>query len=145
VVPPETRRFVKRRARFRCEYCRIRAWPLTVDHIIPRSAWRGSPPPAGDPDDPDNLAAACWECNVLGKHAQTHGVDPFSGRVVPLFHPRRDRWRDHFEWSGDYLLLKGKTSTGWATIRALGLNGARYRAQRRLLRQAMAAGGPAWP
>jgi hypothetical protein len=89
--------------------------------------------------------AACWECNVIGKHARTHGVDPFSGLVVPLFHPRQDRWRDHFEWSSDFLILKGKTPRGWATIRALGLNGARYRAQRRLLRQAMAAGGLAWP
>jgi hypothetical protein len=81
----------------------------------------------------------------VGKHAQTQGVDPFSGLVVPLFHPRRDRWRDHFEWSNDYLRLKGRSPMGWATIRAIGLNGARYRRQRRLLRQAMAAGGPVWP
>ncbi len=145
MVPPRIWRFVKRRARFRCEYCRIRGWPLTVDHILPRAAWRGSPTPSVEPDDLKNLAAACWECNVIGKHTRTHGLDPFSGLVVPLFHPRHDRWRDHFEWSTDFLILKGKTPTGWATIRALGLNGARYRAQRRLLRQAMAAGGLAWP
>ncbi|TMF00033.1 MAG: HNH endonuclease [Chloroflexi bacterium] len=65
MVPPQIWRFVKRRARFRCEYCRIRGWPLTVDHILPRAAWRGSTSPA-DPDDLDNLAAACWECNVIG-------------------------------------------------------------------------------
>ncbi len=123
----------------------MRGWPLTVDHILPRAAWRGSQRPSFDPDDLDNLAAACWECNVIGKRARTHGVDPFSGLVVPLLHPRRDRWRDHFEWSTDFLVLKGKTPTGWATIRALGLNGVRYRAQRRSLRQAMAGGGPAWP
>jgi len=145
VVPPRTWRLVKRRARFRCEYCRIRGWPLTVDHILPLAAWRSSPIPSFEPDDLDNLAAACWECNVIGKHARTHGADPFSGLVVPLFHPRDDRWRDHFEWSSDFLIMKGKTPTGWATIRALGLNGARYRVQRRLLRQAMAAGGLAWP
>ena len=62
MAPPKIWRFVKR---FRCEYCRIRGWPLTVDHILPRAAWRGSTSPA-DPDDLDNLAAACWECNVIG-------------------------------------------------------------------------------
>jgi HNH endonuclease len=123
----------------------MRGWPLTLDHIVPRAAWYDSATPALDPDDPDNLAAACWECNVIGKHARTHAADPFSGVVVPLFHPRHDRWRDHFEWSSDFIMLNGRTPIGWATIRALGLNGARYRAQRRLLRQAIAGGGPAWP
>ena len=123
----------------------MRGWPLTVDHILPRAVWRAGPKAAFDPDDPRNLAAACWQCNVIGKRARTHARDPLSGVIVPLFHPRRDRWRDHFAWSSDFLRVIGKTPTGWATIRALGLNGARYRAQRRLLRQAMAAGGPPWP
>jgi hypothetical protein len=132
-----------RRALFRCEYCRMRGWPLTVDHIVPHASWREGP--QVDVEHPDNLAAACWACNVVGKHAQTHGVDPFSGAVVPLFHPRRDRWPEHFEWSSDFVRLKGKTPTGWATLTALGLNGASYRRQRQLLRLAMAAGSPAWP
>ena len=123
----------------------MRAWPLTLDHILPRAAWHSSPRPALGPDDPDNLAAACWECNVIGKRARIHGLDPFSGAMVPLFHPRRDRWREHFGWSSDFVTLNGKTPAGRATIRVLRLNGARYRAQRQLLRQAMAAGGSAWP
>jgi len=64
-----------------------------------------------------------------------------SGTEVRLFHPRHQRWNDHFAWSTDYLTLKGKTPTGWATITVLRLNGARYRAQRRLLRLALEAGG----
>jgi hypothetical protein len=83
-------------------------------------------------------------CNIVGKHAQTHGLDPSSGFVVPLLHPRRDRWSEHFAWTADFHRLKGKTATGWATIGALRLNGPRYRTQRHLLRLAMAAGGPAW-
>jgi hypothetical protein len=75
----------------------------------------------------------------------TRGVDPLSGVEVELFHPRRQRWSDHFAWSTDYLTLKGKTPTGWATIEVLRLNGSRYRAQRRLLRLAMEAGGRTWP
>jgi hypothetical protein len=121
----------------------MRGWPLTVDHIVPYSA--ATREPSFDPEDPDNLAAACWMCNFVGKHAQTHGLDPLSGLIVPLFHPRHDRWTEHFSWTTDYLRLRGGTPSGWATIRALRLNGPRYRTQRRLLRLAMAAGGPVWP
>jgi hypothetical protein len=120
-------------------------WPLTVDHVIPRAAWRGPTPPDFLPDHPDNLAVACYECNIVGKRAHTRGVDPFSGVKVELFHPRRQGWSDHFAWSTDYLTLEGKTPTGWATIQILRLNGPRYRAQRRLLRLAMKAGGRSWP
>jgi 5-methylcytosine-specific restriction endonuclease McrA len=134
-----------RRARSRCEYCRMRGWPLTVDHVIPRAAWLQPLPPDFPPDDPDNLAVACYECNIVGKRARTRGVDPLSGAEVDLFHPRRQRWRDHFAWSADFFILKGKTPTGWATIEVLRLNGPRYRAQRRLLRLAMEAGSGSWP
>jgi hypothetical protein len=123
----------------------MRGWPLTVDHVFPRVAWLGSTAPDSPIDHPDNLAVACYECNIIGKRAHTHGVDPLSGAEVGLFHPRRQRWSDHFAWSSDYLTLKGKTPTGWATIAVLRLNGPKYRAQRRLLRLAMAAGGSSWP
>jgi len=130
-----------RRARSRCEYCRMRGWPLTIDHVIPRAAWLEPI----SPDHADNLAVACYECNIIGKRARTRGLDPMSGVEVGLFHPRRQSWTDHFAWSSDYLTLKGKTPTGWATIAVLRLNGPKYRAQRRLLRLAMAAGGRRWP
>jgi len=123
----------------------MRGWPLTVDHIVPRAAWLKPTPPEAPPDHPDNLAVACYECNVIGKRAHTRGADPLSGAEVELFHPRRQRWSDHFAWSNDYLTLKGKTPTGWATIQVLCLNGSKYHAQRSLLRLAMAAGGRRWP
>jgi len=37
-----------------------------------------------------------------------------------LFHPRTDRWSDHFEWNGPYLV--GKTDVGRATIDVLAIN-----------------------
>ena len=123
----------------------MRSWPLTVDHVIPQATWLESAPPDSGLNDPDNLAAACYQCNIIGKRAYTRGVDPLSGVEVELFNPRRERWSDHFAWSQDYLTLKGKTSIGWATIAVLQLNGPKYRAQRRLLRLAMAAGGRRWP
>jgi hypothetical protein len=37
-----------------------------------------------------------------------------------LFHPRRQRWEDHFEWRGIYVI--GKTAIGRTTIRVLNMN-----------------------
>jgi len=46
-------------------------------------------------------------------------ADPESNQVTELFHPRRHRWEDHFEWRGIY--LTGKTSIG-TTVRVLNMN-----------------------
>ena len=140
------REAVKRRAGYRCEYCRIVGWELQVDHIVPRSPRRlpaggGS---RGDRDEPDNLAAACAHCNRL-KGDFTTGRDPLNGREGPLFHPRRDAWDEHFAWTGDYLRLLPLTDVGGATIARLRMNDVVLVRQRRLLRQAMAAGAPPWP
>src|SRR4051794_27297769 len=62
-----------------------------VEHIVPSSR--------GGTSDPDNLAWSCPGCN-LRKSDRTEAVDPTSGMVVALFHPRRDRWSDHFRWEG---------------------------------------------
>ncbi len=47
--------------------------------------------------------------------------DPFTGKMEPLFNPRRNRWHDHFAWTSTWRLI-GKTATGRATIEALGMN-----------------------
>ena len=52
--------------------------------------------------------------------ARTRARDALSKELVPLFHPRYDRWSDHFRWSGSK--LTGRTATGRATIVALGMN-----------------------
>lgn len=41
---------------------------------------------------------------------------------MPLYHPRRDSWRDHFTWSNDFTLIVGLSATGRATVMALRLN-----------------------
>jgi len=69
----------------------------------------------------ENLAFACQECNNR-KYAAVEAIDPIDGSVVPLFNPRRDAWRDHFEWSDDRLRIIGQTPTGRATIGRLQLN-----------------------
>ena len=40
--------------------------------------------------------------------------------IVRLFHPRRDVWENHFEYSG--AILEGRSPVGLATIRLLQIN-----------------------
>jgi hypothetical protein len=50
------------------------------------------------------------------------GPDPATGRVAPLFHPRRQRWSDHFAWNEDATLIVGLSPIGRATVSSLHLN-----------------------
>lgn len=108
---------IRQRARGLCEYCRSPELYAThlfsIEHVVPVSK--------GGQEDPGNLALACQGCNNH-KYVRTEGVDPATGVVVPLFHPRRQRWRDHFAWSHDYTKLLGVTPVGRATVIALQLN-----------------------
>jgi len=107
---------VRRRAGNVCEYCRLHQndSPLAVlhiEHIVPKIH--------GGTDDLDNLALACIDCN-LHKGTNLTGIDPESGLITELFHPRRQQWEEHFEWVGIY--LQGKTAVGRTTIRVLNMN-----------------------
>lgn len=113
---PAARARVRERAGHRCEYCQLRQEDsplavLHVEHIIPRIH--------GGTDDLDNLALACIDCN-LHKGPNLTGIDPETRQVTELFHPRRHRWEDHFQWRG--LDLTGKTAIGRATVRVLHMN-----------------------
>jgi hypothetical protein len=87
------------------------AIPHELDHIIARKH--------GGETAADNLAASCAHCNRY-KGPNVAGVDPDSGKVTRLFHPRRDRWRVHFAWDGP--MLRGRTRIGRTTIRVLEIN-----------------------
>ena len=67
----------------------------------------------------DNLALACIDCN-LHKGPNLTGIDPETNQMTRLFHPRRDRWDEHFEWRGIH--LQGKTAIGRTAIRVLNMN-----------------------
>ena len=76
----------------RCEYCHapeaVFNFPLEVEHIVPLSR--------GGDDTAANWALACRACNLY-KATHLSGSDPESHTVVRLFHPREDRWEDHFQ------------------------------------------------
>lgn len=107
--------FVTHRAHQRCEYCQmhqaLQGSNFHVEHIVPLSA--------GGTDHNDNFALACPRCN-LRKSNRTVAVDPVTGDQTPLFHPRLNRWEEHFYWEGSP--LRGQTPTGRATVDALELN-----------------------
>ena len=63
--------------------------------------------------DESNLAAACQHCN-LHKGPNVAGYGPETNRLTALFHPRRQRWSDHFEQIG--VLIRGRTDVGRTTI-----------------------------
>jgi len=106
---------VWQRADSRCEYCRLpqAASPLphAIDHIIARQ--HHGPTEAG------NLALACFFCNSY-KGPNIAARNPRTGRMVRLFHPRKDRWSRHFAREGAVLL--GTTLTGRVTIALLEIN-----------------------
>ncbi|TAK47410.1 MAG: hypothetical protein EPO28_01820 [Saprospiraceae bacterium] len=69
----------------------------------------------------DNIAFTCRGCNGH-KYTKTEAPDVLTGSMAPLFHPRKDKWHEHFAWDTDPVYLIGLTPTGRATIEALHLN-----------------------
>ncbi|MCW5850461.1 MAG: HNH endonuclease [Anaerolineae bacterium] len=116
-ITKRQRQAVAKRARDCCEYCRSqeRYSPDTfsIEHIIPRQL--------GGPNTLENLALACQGCNSY-KAAKITGYDPMTNKQAPIFHPRLQRWQDHFMWDEDFTQVIGVTSIGRATVRELHLN-----------------------
>jgi hypothetical protein len=109
--------FIQKRAHYCCEYCKF---PMTyshdsfhIEHIIPLTL-EGS-------NEFYNLALACDGCNSF-KWRFTLGPDSQTGKIVTLFNPRQDEWKEHFYWSDDFSLIIGRTARGRATIDLLQLN-----------------------
>jgi len=119
VIPARTRQQVRARAGARCEYCRLPDWvewsgPFHVEHVVARQHGGG--------EDVANLAWACSRCNYR-KGPNLSAVDPDGAGIVPLFHPRRDRWAEHFALEG--ARVRGLTPAGRATVWLLQMNAER--------------------
>lgn len=110
---------VRRRAQYRCEYCRLpqRAsiLPHQVDHIVAQQHL--------GTDEEGNLCLCCLRCN-LKKGPNIASIDPEASNedtIVTLFHPRKQRWPDHFQLQEDGRIV-GTTPEGRATVRLLDFN-----------------------
>lgn len=112
------RKMVRRRADNCCEYCLLPQSESELSHHIEHIVAKQH----GGSNSPDNLALACHRCN-LHKGPNLSGLEPETGELVPLFHPRRDRWNEHFRFIG--VRIEGLTSIGRATVQLLAMNDAR--------------------
>ena len=103
------------RAANRCEYCFIHQddsfQSHEVDHIVSQKH-RGDSSLA-------NLAYACAKCNAW-KGSDIAGYSGEDFFLTPLFHPRRDRWEEHFRLVDGEIVPR--TAIGETTARLLKLN-----------------------
>jgi hypothetical protein len=96
--------------------------PHEPDHVIATKH--------GGETSADNLAFACFVCN-RHKGSDLASVDPETGMIERLYHPRQDRWDDHFRLEGARIVPL--TAIGRTTAFALQFNESRSIAARRLL------------
>jgi hypothetical protein len=124
--PGAVREFVIERAIGRCEYCLLHqtdaGFPHQIDHILSRKH--------GGSSHPDNLAFACYLCNRY-KGSDIASVHPDTHELVRLFHPRRDRWTEHFQITGS--VIEPRTTIGAATAHLLRFNAPERVIERQLL------------
>jgi len=115
-IPKPVRQRVFDRDRGKCCYCLLlqigQAAVFHINHIVPRSK--------GGRTEEENLALQCPHCS-LHKSDKMLAADPVGGEIAELFHPRRQRWTEHFSMdaSGE---CRGLTPTGRATVEALRMN-----------------------
>ncbi len=115
-IPESLRLATAKRANYCCEYCLIpnidSYYGFQVDHIISRKH--------GGKTILANLANACPDCNrYKGTDLGTYLT--ISLILTRFFHPRLDKWNDHFETDNSGL-ISPKTDIGEATIKIFQIN-----------------------
>jgi 5-methylcytosine-specific restriction endonuclease McrA len=125
-IPRSMQHQVRERANGVCEYCHlpdtVTTLPFQIDHIIAEKH--------GGVTTLANLAYSCLHCNAF-KGPNIAGVNQETGEVIRLFHPRQDRWQEHFTWEGPRLM--GRTPIGHVTIAVLAINASYRLAVRQVL------------
>lgn len=117
-IPRELRTVVVERARDQCEYCLkpddrvLNPHRHEVDHVLAEKH--------GGITEAENLAYACFHCNRY-KGADIASLDPQTQELVRLFHPRSQKWAEHFQLSEDGS-IRGQTAAGRTTVRLLHMN-----------------------
>lgn len=114
-IPSTLRKRVYERANGCCEYClfpeTFSLAPHEIDHIIAEKH--------GGLTEATNLALSCVLCNKH-KGSDIASIDPETGNLSPLYHPRLDQWSEHFQLNvAEFIPL---TSVGRVTVRLLQLN-----------------------
>jgi hypothetical protein len=115
-IPAILRQQVEERAKACCEYCHLHEdhayFTHEIDHIYAEKH-------GGDTIE-TNLCLACADCN-RHKGSDLCSLDPQTGEIVALFHPRRDEWNEHFRLI-DTGIIEPLTAAGRVTERVLRFN-----------------------
>ncbi len=115
-IAEKLRTQVYQRASGCCEYCLIHEddsyKPHEVDHIVAEKH--------GGQTREENLCLSCFDCN-RHKGSDLASLDPETGDLVFLFHPRHDQWANHFRLLEDGV-IQPISPQGRATVRLLNLN-----------------------
>jgi len=106
-----------------CEYClmpqTVHVLTFPIDHVIARQH--------GGETVESNLALSCTRCNSY-KGPNIAGLDPETGVLTRLLHPRTDAWAAHFRMIGP--AIEGLTPIGRTTVFVLQFNHEDYIALR---------------
>lgn len=109
------------------EYCRLPESESKLGHVLDHVIARQH----GGQTMLENLALCCGRCNQF-KGPNIAGIDPATGQMMRLFHPRSDIWEEHFRY--DEAILVGLTPIGRGTVTVLAINMPIRVAGRRALR-----------
>ena len=94
-IPAALRRKVENYAKGCCEYCLIHRddvfFAHEIDHIIAEKH-RGK-------TEEVNLCLGCFDCNRY-KGSDIGSIDIETDAYTRLYHPRLDKWEEHFELRG---------------------------------------------
>jgi len=128
-IEASLRALVRERAEGRCEYCQVPGNVTLVEHEIDHIIAVKH----GGLATPENLALCCTVCN---KHKGTDiaSLDPATGSIVSLFHPRKQRWADHFLMREAEIVPQ--TPEGRVTVRLLQLNRSARLKERKIMMRA---------
>jgi HNH endonuclease len=114
-VSAALRRLVIERAREQCEYCRFpqtaSLFAFEMEHIIAEKH--------DGITESQNLALSCPCCNRF-KGSDLGSIDPTTQQLTPFFHPRHQRWSEHFQLSGG--IIVPLTPEGRVTAKILQFN-----------------------
>lgn len=125
-IAQKIRKAVYTRAKGCCEYCLIPEIatfaPHEIDHVIAEKH--------GGLTRLENLALSCSLCNKY-KGSDLTSIDPNTGEITPLFHPRQDLWSEHFQVIDTMIIAK--TAKGRVTERLLQFNNSDRLKERKIL------------
>lgn len=114
-VSAADRTLVRARALGRCEYCGLPGELAFVEHQIDHIIAIKH----GGSSEPGNLALSCTLGNRY-KGSDVASIDPKTGFMQALYHPRQQAWGRHFRMSSGHII--GISPAGRTTVQLPQLN-----------------------